>query len=194
MKIFLCFTITSGIFISSFFSSNAQSLQERIECPAKIEASTQLNKCGSKVNYIDPFQKVADEELVSLQCNSSSGSYFETGESTIYYKATDQLNNNYFCIFKVNVIDHQKPYFTSFPENFSKDAVDRDGSRVFWEKPTADDNCGEVHIISSHKPGDFFPLGKTLVTYWVHDTEGNYITKAFHINVTEDSLSLHSAE
>ncbi|MFK7756825.1 MAG: HYR domain-containing protein [Flavobacteriales bacterium] len=190
--------INSALIVLFFLSfsvlGNSQSLQERIQCPATIKATTQLNKCGSKVKYVDPFQKITDEEIVSLQCNSSPGTYFETGENTVYYKATDKLNNSYFCIFKVQVVDQQKPFFTSFPSDLSKEAIDKDGTRVFWERPSADDNCGEVHVISSHKSGDFFPVGKTLVTYWVHDTEGNYITKSFKVTVSDDSLSLHAVE
>ena len=192
MKNLLITALFTGASMLSVYSTNAQSLQERIQCPAKIETATQLNKCGSKVNYVDPFQKIRDEELVSLQCNSNSGAYFETGETTVYYKATDLENNSYFCIFKVNVSDQQKPFFTSFPKDIGKNARAKDGAYVTWEKPTAEDNCGKVHVISSHEPGDFFPIGRTVVTYWIHDKEGNYLTESFKVSVSPDPLSLNA--
>jgi len=192
MKNLFLVALISFLSVGAALDANAQSLQDKIQCPAKIESVTQLNKCGAQVKYIDPFQKIADEELVSLQCNSESGAYFETGENTVYYKATDMENNSYFCIFKVKISDNQKPFFTSFPKDLSVNARAKDGAYVTWEKPMADDNCGEIHIISSHEPGDFFPIGKTLVTYWVHDAEGNYVTERFTVLVSEDPLSLNA--
>ena len=60
------------------------------------------------------------------------------------------------------------------------------GANVNWTAPTASDNCAVASFISSHNPGDFFPVGSlTTVTYTVTDNYGNMSTCSFSVTVND---------
>lgn len=55
---------------------------------------------------------------------------------------------------------------------------------VNWEEPLFSDNSNEdVFIESSHKPGDYFPVDKTTVTYTATDNSGNNASCTFNITI-----------
>lgn len=58
------------------------------------------------------------------------------------------------------------------------------GAKVDWEEPLFSDNSQEdVFIWSSHKPGRYFPIGNTRVTYVATDNSGNNVTCHFEVVV-----------
>jgi hypothetical protein len=59
------------------------------------------------------------------------------------------------------------------------------GSNATWTAPAFTDNCGINAVISSHQPGDFFPIGTTLVTYTATDYQGNSSSCSFNVTVTD---------
>lgn len=71
------------------------------------------------------------------------------------------------------------------------------GVVVNFIAPTAIDNSGEAPSISaSNMPGDFFPLGPTVVSYTFSDRQGNAATCTFVVAVSgksadQPNFSLH---
>ena len=56
---------------------------------------------------------------------------------------------------------------------------------VTWTPPTASDNTCLASLTSSHKPGDTFPLGATIVTYTARDPYAHEITDSFTVTIIE---------
>ncbi|WP_226742796.1 HYR domain-containing protein, partial [Polaribacter gangjinensis] len=54
-----------------------------------------------------------------------------------------------------------------------------------WTAPTVTDNCSVSTFVSSHQPGDFFPVGTTTVTYTATDIHGNVITSSFTVTIND---------
>ncbi|WP_226742935.1 HYR domain-containing protein, partial [Polaribacter gangjinensis] len=59
------------------------------------------------------------------------------------------------------------------------------GATVTWTLPTATDNSGIATFVSSHQPGDVFPVGTTTVTYTATDIHGNVITSSFTVTIND---------
>ena len=47
---------------------------------------------------------------------------------------------------------------------------------VRWEEPEVHGGKDDLWVLSSHKPGDSFPIGCTIVTYVVYDQTNTTIT------------------
>ena len=54
---------------------------------------------------------------------------------------------------------------------------------VTWLPPTPSDDCLLVDVMSTHVPGDSFPLGTTVVTYTAIDLGGNLTETQFSVEV-----------
>lgn len=167
-----------------------QNIKDKIQCPGHISAYASLGECGTVVSYTDPFESVQDE-LNQVQNNRNPETYFEVGESSVFYKGADRENNNYFCIFKVKVLDLEKPLFTEFPSDIIVNSINSEGAQVYWNIPQSTDNCEKVSLISNFTSGDFFPIGTTEVKYWAYDKAGNVTERKFEIHVSsvEEQLS-----
>lgn len=63
-------------------------------------------------------------------------------------------------------------------------STDGQGAKVVWEEALFSDNSNEdVFIWSSHKPGQYFSIGETAVTYFATDNSGNNASCTFNITV-----------
>jgi hypothetical protein len=163
-------------------------IQEKIPCPAHLFVSAEEGKCGSKAQFFNPFENV---ELDNVQNNFTSNSWFEAGSTSVYFKGMDHENNTHFCVFKVNVLDKQIPTVSSdFTEVLAFTEYEKDGTKVIWETPKAQDNCQIVSWISTHESGEFFPIGETPVTYWFYDSAGNCSEFTFTVIVKSGIPSL----
>ncbi|MEM8526180.1 MAG: HYR domain-containing protein [Bacteroidota bacterium] len=56
-----------------------------------------------------------------------------------------------------------------------------------WTPPTVMGGLGIVTVTKTHRPGAFFPLGNTVVTYTAKDLAGNQATCSFQVIVANDS-------
>ena len=64
---------------------------------------------------------------------------------------------------------------------------------VEWTEPTAVDNItptDEITVVSSHNPGQEFPVGTTPVTYIFTDRAGNEVTYTFNVIVQRELCML----
>ncbi|WP_333819487.1 HYR domain-containing protein, partial [Ohtaekwangia sp.] len=85
-------------------------------------------------------------------------------------------------------MESSPPNFTSCPANIdvSADAT-ACGKSISWTAPTVTDNCGVASVIPDHNPGDFFPVGTTVVTYTATDNYGNTANCSFNVKVRDDT-------
>ncbi len=184
----LCKNFCTALFsLITLTGLNAQSssIQDRIECPGTVQARAFLGTCEAQVVYTEPFENIARGELRLVQNNHGSETYFPVGETSVYYKATDQQNSTYFCMFSVKVSDVEAPVILDLPAQVEVETTATSGALVHWDEPELEDNCGNVDYYSTHESGDVFPIGKTKVTYHVYDESGNVTTESMIVSVVK---------
>ena len=94
------------------------------------------------------------------------------------------------CHQEIELKDNVSPRFSSTPPN---QTIDADGDcevEVNWIPPTATDNCGVASITSTHRPGDLFTSGITVVKYYVTDNCGRKDSVSFTIKITGNEIHL----
>ena len=79
------------------------------------------------------------------------------------------------------------PLLQNIPGTIDAPVIVECGSTVSWTDPIASDNCQVKSITSSHKPGDFFSLGTTTVTYTAIDEAGLTTIASFDVIVTDQT-------
>jgi hypothetical protein len=156
-----------------------------IICPQPIVQANDFGSCGAVVNWPEPV--VNDNVgIASVSCSPSSGSLFPVGTTMVTCRVVDLAGNATQCPFAVTVKDKEKPTIEGCPEDF---LVSNDpgkcGAVVRWTELSARDNCGLFSLVGSHKPGDFFPVGTTTITYTARDIHGNSTTCAFKVTVED---------
>ncbi|XP_072049004.1 uncharacterized protein [Amphiura filiformis] len=155
---------------------------------------------GNKIQATDPGLPTAavswtepttsdNSGSVTLTSSHNPGDPFPIGDTTVTYSAVDPYGNEDTVSFTVTIEDAEDPIIIGNPGN--KNQATDPGlptAAVSWTEPTASDNSGSVTVTSSHKPGDLFPLGDTLVIYTAIDPYGNEATESFTVTVedTED--------
>lgn len=134
--------------------------------------------------------------IVSDACSNTTinitripaGNDFPIGTSTIIFTATDESGNSATTSMTITVKDVNVPTINGKPNDITANAeVNKNGATVSWTPPTAQGVCNNnVVLTSTHKPGDFFPVGSTIVTYTATDTRGNSTTITFTVNVIDN--------
>ena len=80
--------------------------------------------------------------------------------------------------------DAEKPMIIRTPSDISLNLEDFETTAiVWWNPPIASDNSGNVSLTSSHKPGDTFQVGITVVTYIAMDESNNSNGVTFTVTV-----------
>jgi len=162
-----------------------------ISCPANITVSSDPSTCEAAVTWPDPL---IDDNCTSVSITSSthnSGDVFPLGFTDVTYTVEDAYGNTANCTFYVHIIDVTDPQIVC-PEDItiSNDAG-ACGANASWTPPSPIDNClGVSAPVGTHNPGDFFPVGTTIVTYDVVDAAGNSTSCSFSVTVedTEDPV------
>ena len=105
----------------------------------------------------------------------SSGSGEAGPVLTISFELVDELSG--------------EPVITNCPTNInqSNDAGLCEAI-VSWTPPVATDDQAIVSFVSSHAPGQAFPVGVTTVTYTATDNEGNIATCSFDVSINDATL------
>ena len=90
-----------------------------------------------------------------------------------------------FLSLYINVFpDNEDPVISETPADIIQTTDDGLSTAVvMWTPPSASDNSGQVTLISSHNPGDTFPIGATSVTYTAVDSDSNLSTDSFTVTV-----------
>lgn len=156
-----------------------------LNCPSDITQGSQAGQCGASVTWTAPSATDNCPGVV-LTSSHNSGDFFDVGTTTVTYTATDIAGNNVTCSFTVTVNDNELPVITNCPTNITQGNDNTMcGANVSWTPPTVSDNCPNHTITSNFNPGDFFPLGTTVVTYTITDESGNSTTCSFDVMIND---------
>lgn len=160
-----------------------------ITCPSNITTSLSAGQCTKTVTWSDPLA-TDNCGTPTLSSSHTSGFAFPRGTTTVTYTATDRYGNTANCSFTVTVNDFINPVITGCPtQDVTANASSTAGvcgANVSWTAPTVSDNCAvDLSLTSNKSPGDFFPVGTTLVTYLATDGAGRTATCSFNVVVTD---------
>ena len=162
-----------------------------LSCPANITVSTDPGACIAGVSWDTPVVNDNCSGATITSATHSPGDIFPLGYTFVTYTAEDIFGNTATCTFYVHIIDVSAPQVIC-PQNIVTNNNFGDcGANVSWTPPLPIDNCLGVSIASStHNPGDFFPVGTTIVTYVIEDLAGNSTDCNFEVTVldTEDPV------
>ncbi|NRA75657.1 MAG: HYR domain-containing protein, partial [Planctomycetes bacterium] len=153
--------------------------------PVNMIVENDLAVCGAHVSWEEPMA-LDNCTIASLVSDHISGDLFEIGDTSVTYVATDSSGNSVDTSFTVTVLDTEAPEIVGLPEviEASTDAGECTGT-IEWDLPSFTDNCLVVNTMSTHDPGDVFPIGDTVVTYSASDSADLITTVAFLITVSD---------
>ena len=123
---------------------------------------------------------------------------FNNGKATITLTLTAEglgtCEKNVSSSLQLTILDKTAPVILGLPADM---VVDNDtgqcNAKVAWIEPEAFDELSVVRLTSSHKPGDVFPLGTSIVTYIATDDGGNKTEGKFSITVIDKENPIISA-
>jgi gliding motility-associated-like protein len=157
-------------------------------CPADITAAAELGKNGASVNWIPPTAQGFCGTTATLSPSKLPGSFFNVGNTIVTYTATDQNNNTTTCTFNVKVVDNQAPTINCPPNNKIDTLANPTLCGQNVPLPKFMDNSGQAATIVSSvnvSPTNFYPVGKTQVSFTVSDNAGNTAVCAYTIFVKD---------
>ena len=155
-------------------------------CPSDITASNDQGLCGATVNYVTPlaWDKCSG---ATVSCSPASGSFFNTGATTVTCTATDESNNTSTCSFTVTVNDTEVPTITA-PADVTAytdpGVCTTNAAGVALGVPTVWDNCPGV-TYGNDAPGSY-PKGNTTVTWTATDGSGNTATATQIVTIIDN--------
>ncbi|XP_072172386.1 uncharacterized protein [Diadema setosum] len=160
-----------------------------LTCPSNIVQSVETGTSGAQVTWTEPTATDLSG-VASTTSSVSSGAFFNLGTTTVAYTITDGVGNaNTNCVFTVTItaVDTTAPVITVNSGSIVRQVeVGSPGTTVTYTEPTATDNSGTVFLVSrTAQPGDFFPVGSTVVEYVFADPSGNTATGTFTVTVVE---------
>jgi YVTN family beta-propeller protein len=168
------------------------------QCPADISTNTDAGLCSAVVTYTSVATGIPAANITYTLSGATtgsgsgdgSGSTFNKGVTTVTITATNMCGTA-TCSFNVTVVDNEFPVIVNTPSNITQpnDAVVCKAA-VSWTAATATDNCPGVTLISSHQPGDVFPVGTTTVTYTATDAAGHVTTTSFTVTVVDTEVPI----
>ena len=108
---------------------------------------------------------------------------FPVGKTEVTWTATDgtvTISGTQL----VTITDTTPPVFSGLPESSTHKATSERGIRVNFTLPAASDAADPgVAVLSTHDPGDIFPVGNTTVVLTTTDASGNAAVHAIVITV-----------
>ncbi len=158
--------------------------------PVEIALSSEPGQCSAAATWTEPT--VTDNcEVQLVETSHVSGTIFLVGTTLVTYTATDIHSNSSQHSFAVIVSDMELPQILDLPATVEIPAeLDLCSAMATWVAPTASDNCEVLELLSSHAPGDTFPVGTTTVTLTATDVHANSATAAFDVVVTDTQAPL----
>ncbi|XP_072051694.1 uncharacterized protein [Amphiura filiformis] len=175
-----------------YWSVEGDSTPPTVICPEGIVEDVVFGQGGSSVTWTEP--QVFDNsgiEPTLVYSSHTSGSFFNSGQTTVTYVYRDGSENEASCTINVFIreVDRTPPVIIGGPNPngiTETTACNTGGKTVSWPEPTASDNSGTATLASrSHSPGQFFTTGTTTVTYRFVDPTNNAATLSFDVTVNE---------
>ncbi|MCS6929271.1 MAG: HYR domain-containing protein [Saprospiraceae bacterium] len=137
--------------------------------------------CSIAVNWKMPTATDNCAPAPTVKASSMPGDTYPVGHTLVKVTVEDPSGNKDQCTFKITVIGPPLG-FENIPANqffVGCSAV------ATWVPPTPTGVCAPAKITATHKPGDTFFVGTTVVIYTVIDTLGYSASATFTITVTE---------
>lgn len=142
---------------------------------------------GATASWTAPSASDAVDGSVAVTCDSTSGSTFSIGTTTVTCSASDSRNNSDSRSFTINVADTTAPAITGTPDNAVIEATSAAGATHTWTAPTASDLVdGSRDVGCSPASGSTFALDETTtVTCSASDTRNNTAESGFTVQVLD---------
>ncbi|MEM7035868.1 MAG: HYR domain-containing protein, partial [Bacteroidota bacterium] len=157
-----------------------------ISCPSNLTSSNDAGQCGAALSWMVPS---ANDNCGTPTVSSTAnpGDFFNVGNTTVTYTATDGSGNSANCSFTVTVTDNENPTI-SCPSNITQNNdAGQCNAVVSYMSPSGMDNCpGAVTALTAgSSSGSIFPVGTTTNTFTVTDAAGNTASCSFSVTVVD---------
>ena len=157
-------------------------------CPTDITANADPGKSSKIVSWIPPTGKAFCNGPLTITPSKQPNTAFSIGNTVVTYTATDASGNTITCSFNVQVFDTQVPTIDCPPVTGINVNADPNLCGKTVPLPTITDNSGKTPTIvaSTGVPANnFYPVGKTNVTFTVSDEGGNTASCSFSVTVKD---------
>ncbi len=128
----------------------------------------------------------------SIQSRTVSDTTFDCtnlGANSVTLTVTDPSGNISTCTAPVTVADSLAPTITDCPSDTTVgNTLSNCSAIVFWNTPSATDNCNLSSLTPSTASGSTFPIGTTAVTYTALDQSSNSTVCTFNVTVVDNEL------
>lgn len=154
-----------------------------MNCPPDLML-TNVDPCNAVPAWTS-FPSVVDNCTSAMITDSSAfrpGDAFPVGETEVVIKAVDLSGNIAFCEFKVTIIGIP-PGFYNIPEDIMQVGC---AQVATWDPLEVVGICDLDTVYSTHKPGDVFQPGVTVVTYTAVALSGSTVTATFTVNIIDN--------
>jgi gliding motility-associated-like protein len=152
-----------------------------ITCPADTTVNADAGQCFATLTLSSPL--TSDNCGVATVTNNAP-STFIVGTTTVIWTVTDIHGNENSCMQQITVIDNQPPTITCPADINTVNDPGLCSAVVNLGVPVTNDNCG-VATIYNNAPAAF-PVGTTLVTWWVTDVHSNFTTCNQSVTVVDN--------
>jgi hypothetical protein len=162
------------------------------QCPKNIKKMNNPTKCGAIVDFEIPGIHNADTIKLLQNINQLSGSFFKVGDTDIMLKYSILSSLIKDCIFKITVIDNEKPTIICPNDTILYINNEQDSLQYSFAPPIAIDNCSinSISLISGRQSGEWYPLGRTINSFEATDINGNIATCSFMVEVKKEENDL----
>jgi hypothetical protein len=159
-------------------------------CPSNIVQDTDEGDAGAIVSWTEPSATDNCTAFGSLTWTNSHspGDFFNVGETSVTYTATDAAGNESdVCSFTVSISDNEDPEITCPGDINVNNDTGECYAVVTYTAPIGTDNFpGAVTTqIAGLSSGSQFPKGTTTNTFRVTDAYGNTAECSFDVIVTD---------
>jgi PKD repeat protein len=172
-------------------------------CSAAVTVEDNINPsaaCQNATIYVDGTGSVTLDPLTidngsadncgiaTYGLSQSDFTCVDLGQTVVTLTVTDANGNSDDCISVVTILDTIAPVIVTCPADivFVPDSSDCSPS-VTWTEPTVSDNCTPT-MVSTHSPGDNFPVGTTTVIYDAEDQSSNTASCTFDITIEPSAV------
>lgn len=181
--------------------------QLSLTCPDNVIENNAIDACGLTVLNIEPMATPMSEvdmivyELtgatIGAGSNDASGIFFNVGETTVTYTATNNDGEEFTCSFTVTINDTQNPTITCPTDEMITIDAGETSAVVENIAPATADNCGIDTTFynltgattgegANDASGTSFNVGETTVTYTTIDDSDSTATCSFTITVMNE--------
>ena len=160
----------------------------RLSCPNDFRVKNDPGTCEAVVDFAPPKPTAGFSDVnIRRVSGMDSHSRFPVGITSVAYDATHSSGQSAKCIFKVNVLDTEKPATECPGDIVARPAHGKTEKIITYEKPEASDNCGIQSLERTSGPdsGSAFPIGDKDITFTATDAAGNTSTCVFRVSVLE---------